>query len=235
MTAKSVNHLDPDPTAAAQPTGGCFSLIFSPFYFVLLVLAILLMASGETTQPWELTGHSADDLGGNGRKGTSGISPLFTPEVLYWEDNILRWAAEWELDPNLVATVMQIESCGDPFALSPSGAIGLFQVMPYHFQGDEAPNSPETNAMRGLAYLKQANLTYQSVRLSLAAYNGGIGTAANPESVWPDETIGYVYWGTNIYRDAAAGQTASPTLDEWLSKGGVNLCSQARARLGLKP
>ena len=60
------------------------------------------------------------------------IASFFTPEIQYWESNILAWAEEKGLDPNLVATVMQIESCGDPLAESPAGAIGLFQVMPYH-------------------------------------------------------------------------------------------------------
>ncbi|NIS82480.1 MAG: hypothetical protein GTO14_20255, partial [Anaerolineales bacterium] len=42
------------------------------------------------------------------------LSKAFTPEVLYWSADILTWAAEYELNPNLVATVIQIESCGHP-------------------------------------------------------------------------------------------------------------------------
>jgi hypothetical protein len=223
-------------TASTQPRGGCFSLIFSPFYFILLILAIFLMANGETTQPWDLTAHPAaaqkniaDPLPLNS------LNKLFTDEVLYWEENIYRWAAHWDLDPNLVATVMQIESCGDPQALSRAGAMGLFQVMPYHFTETEAPYNPETNSLRGMAYLRQALDTYHSVRLGLASYNGGIGTAAKPESNWPNETIRYVYWGLNIYQDTVEGKTSSPTLDEWLASGGASLCAQARQRLGLTP
>jgi hypothetical protein len=46
------------------------------------------------------------------------LSPVFTPEVQYWADDIMRWSNAYGVDANLVATVMQIESCGDPQAVS---------------------------------------------------------------------------------------------------------------------
>ena len=52
------------------------------------------------------------------------ISPVFQPEVQYWSAAIQVWASAAGLDPNLVATVMQIESCGDPRARSRAGAMG---------------------------------------------------------------------------------------------------------------
>src|ERR1051326_70323 len=55
----------------------------------------------------------------------STLSPVFTPEVQHWATPIMNWAAPYKLDPNLVATVMQIESCGAPHAVSSSGAQGL--------------------------------------------------------------------------------------------------------------
>src|SRR5947207_12589835 len=56
------------------------------------------------------------------------IASIFTPEVLHWSPLISAWAAAYNVDPNLIATVIQIESCGNPSAVSPSGAQGLFQV-----------------------------------------------------------------------------------------------------------
>ena len=163
------------------------------------------------------------------------IPPLFAPSVLFWEADILRWAAQAELDPNLVATVMQIESCGDPRALSPAGAMGLFQVMPYHFKKGDAPYQPDTNARTGLAYLKESQVTHQNVRQTLAGYNGGIGTAAKAEHQWPNETVRYAYWGIGIYKDAKDGESFSARLDEWYSAGGASLCRQAEQRLGIQP
>ncbi len=222
-------------TASTQPRGGCFSVLFAPIFILICVFAFLLMAMGETTQPWELgaAGRTANATAASSQDSL--LAPFFAPSVLFWEDEIIAWAEEWNLDPNLVATIMQIESCGDPRALSPSGAMGLFQVMPYHFTTSDAPYNPNTNAMRGLAYLSKAMDTYSTIRLAFASYNGGIGTAAKPDSLWPQETIRYVYWGTNIYKDASKAKTTSPTLEEWFSAGGTHLCEQANSRLGLKP
>lgn len=223
--------------ASTQPRGGCFSV---PFALLLAVSAVFLFATGETTRPWDLPlPHDQPSGQVSGQPGnpqpSQGISPVFTPQVRYWEADILRWADEWQLDPNLVAAVMQIESCGDPKAVSPSGAMGLFQVMPYHFTPTERPYDLETNARRGMAYLTKALETHNSIRLAFAGYNGGIGGAAKPESAWSSETIRYVYWGTNIYRDARRGELTSPTLEEWLAAGGASLCAQAARRLGIQP
>lgn len=153
---------------------------------------------------------------------------LFTPEVLYWQDKIIQWASDQGLDPLLAATVMQIESCGHPNAISRSGALGLFQVMPYHFQQGEDGFDPDTNALRGLAYLKKALVAHQGdARLALAGYNAGISGSSQLEEFWPAETKRYVYWGTGIYTDALAWAESSSRLLEWLGAGGKSLCKQA--------
>ena len=46
-------------------------------------------------------------------------------------DAIRYYSAEYELDPALVAAVIQVESNGRPWVRSPKGAIGLMQVMPH--------------------------------------------------------------------------------------------------------
>jgi hypothetical protein len=164
------------------------------------------------------------------------ISPLFTPEVQHWSSSIAQWSQQTGIDPNIIATVMQIESCGDPFAKSSAGAMGLFQVMPYHFENGEDPYKPATNARRGLGYLQRALAARgEVVRLGLAGYNGGITGAKRSESQWASETQRYVYWGTGIYQDAIDGKMTSGRLDEWLSRGGSSLCKQAAQRLGIEP
>jgi hypothetical protein len=171
----------------------------------------------------------------NGLGGGS-IAPLFTPEVQYWSGSIVQWSKQTGIDANLIATVMQIESCGDPFAKSGAGAMGLFQVMPYHFESGEDPYKPSTNALHGLDYLNRALAARDGIiRLGLAGYNGGITGAKRPESQWANETQRYVYWGTEIYKDAGNGQATSQRLDEWLARGGASLCKQAAQRLGIDP
>ncbi len=161
------------------------------------------------------------------------IAPFFTPEVRHWEDDILRWATTYHLDPNLIATVMQIESCGNPRAVSSAGARGLFQVMPFHFAAGEDPFDPETNARRGLAYLKAAlQRSGGDVRLALAGYNGGLGVISLPENLWPAQTRHYVRLGWPIYNDAAAGRKHSATLSLYF-QAGRGMCAAADRQIGL--
>ena len=156
-----------------------------------------------------------------------GIADLFTPEVQYWEEEILAWSKEFDLDPNLVATVMQIESCGYVKAKSVVNAKGLFQVMPHHFKKKEDPYDPDLNALKGLTYLRQSLISGGSTRMALAGYNAGIGRVKTAESNWPDETKRYVFWGYKIYQDARFGKDHSGRLNDWLSHGGRNLCERA--------
>ncbi len=165
---------------------------------------------------------------------SAALSPIFTPEVQYWAGKIAAWAAPYDLDPNLVATVMQIESCGAPQAVSSSGAQGLFQVMPFHFGPDDVMQDPDTNAERGIAYLALGLARAGgNVGLALAGYNGGHGVIGRDSSLWSNETKRYWYWGTGIYEDAVSGQTASLRLQEWLNAGGASLCARAAQELGL--
>jgi soluble lytic murein transglycosylase-like protein len=165
---------------------------------------------------------------------SSSISPIFTKEIQFWGGSITRWAAASGLDPNLIATIMQIESCGDPRAKSSAGAIGLFQVMPFHFLVTDDPYNPETNAERGLAYLKRSLETASGdARLAMAGYNGGIGVIAHSEWTWHAETKRYVQFGWQIYSATLNGTTSDEAVQNWYVKYGASLCRQASRRLGL--
>ncbi len=162
----------------------------------------------------------------------SPLSPVFTPQVQYWAPIILAWGVVHQIDPNLIATVIQIESCGDPYVSSPAGAQGLFQVMPFHFAAGEDMLDVQTNALRGLTYLAEGlELADGHAGLALAGYNGGHGVIKRGWATWASETQRYYYWGTRIYAEATSGMEASPTLDEWLNAGGRNLCSRATQSL----
>ena len=182
--------------------------------------------TGAVTPIWSF---ASDNL-----PSPSGLSPIFTKEIQHWGNDIIRWANGSSLDPNLVAVIMQIESCGDPRATSRSGATGLFQVMPFHFRFGENPYNPETNALRGLEYLSRSLATASgNARLALAGYNGGIGVISRSEWAWPSETKRYVLYGAPIYEDTRNGSASSAALTEWYQKYGVGLCRQAAQRLGI--
>lgn len=165
---------------------------------------------------------------------TGKLSPVFAAPVHHWEPQILAWAAEHNLDPDIVATIMQIESCGDPRAQSHAGATGLFQVMPFHFEPGEDAFDPATNAFRGMSFYNYVlGLSKGDVGRALAGYNGGPRAALSSWDSWVSETRRYYTWGMGIYADAKAGLTESPTLQQWLQAGGASLCRQAANRLGL--
>jgi hypothetical protein len=218
--ALSSRELAQDKEAAQR--GGCFSVLLFPPFSAVLFGALLFV--GLVHFPIFHLGMPEQASQSNYPR----LATLFTPQVMRWESEILAWAAQHDLDPNLVATVMQIESCGNPKALSPAGAQGLFQVMPYHFATGEDETSPDTNALRGLNYLRRSLDHFDgNASLALAGYNGGINGASRPSNEWAQETRDYQYWGENIYADALAGKTNSPTLNEWLAAGGASLCAQA--------
>lgn len=62
--------------------------------------------------------------------GECAVSSAYPQSILRWCSLITRYAAEYHLDPNLVAAVILQESGGNPEAYSRSGAVGLMQVMP---------------------------------------------------------------------------------------------------------
>jgi len=162
------------------------------------------------------------------------IAVFFTPEVQYWANDIARWSAEHDVDPNAAATIMQIESCGNPQAVSIAGARGLFQVMPFHFTSNENMMDPDTNAFRGLNFLvEQLRYTGGDMELSFAGYNGGYAASGGDYANWPNETQRYYQWAKGIYADAQSGASSSETLQAWLDAGGGPGCQLAAAQLGL--
>lgn len=229
-------------TAASAQGSGCLSGFIIPPLAVLsvgLLLAFFVKGLNTPVQAESLTpGMQVQESGVIPETSAAlirtNLSPIFTPEVQYWAESIIRWAAASDLDPNLAAVVMQIESCGDPRATSRAGAMGLFQVMPFHFAAGENPYQPDTNALRGLSYLRRSlDKAGGNARLALAGYNGGIGVISRGEWTWAAETARYVRYGFPIYEDAQGGTDSSASLNEWYGRYGASLCRQAAQRLGI--
>ena len=169
-------------------------------------------------------------------RGTSDVelAKFFAPSVQHWSGKIGDWSSRHQVDPHLLATVMQIESCGHPTVISGAGARGLFQVMPFHFAEGENMLEPDTNARRGGNFLKQCHQAADGViGLTLACYNGGASVLSKPRESWSRETQSYYRWGVGIYSDAVAGSDTSETFDQWLAAGGRRLCESAEKELGL--
>lgn len=117
---------------------------------------------------------------------------------LRYREIILKEARAANLDPNLVAAVINVESRWRENAISCKGARGLMQLMPTTAQwiagkldlgslADEELLLPEINIRLGIWYL--AHLYEQFDRnwtVALAAYNGGRGNVKTwlTEGVW---------------------------------------------------
>jgi len=215
---------------------GCLSG-FAIIPLAVIIISILLSSVAwnfVNPLPVSVQNNSVIDITITPDSTSRSISPIFRPEVQYWADSIVKWASVSSLDPNLVATIMQIESCGDPRAKSSAGAMGLFQVMPFHFHASDSPYNPDTNALRGLGYLvRSLSAANGNTRLAMAGYNGGISVISKSEYLWSAQTKRYVYFGSPIYQDAISGVESSSALNEWYTKYGVSLCRQAAKRLGL--
>ncbi|MFQ5398072.1 MAG: lytic transglycosylase domain-containing protein [Anaerolineae bacterium] len=223
------------PTATLLPRRMLFILTLVAgilSLFTMVVIPRLAAVADEAALNQELGGQ-AIGAGLSTSLAESPISPIFSPEVQFWGPQIAQWSAMYGLDPNMVATIMQIESCGDPGAVSGAGAQGLFQVMPFHFLLGEDMLNPETNAARGLNYFRERLQQTGDVFLAFAGYNGGHVAAAGNWASWSDETRRYYVWSKGIYEEASAGLAQSPTLEKWMAAGGTSLCRQAAERLGI--
>ncbi len=109
------------------------------------------------------------------------------PRLFPYQDTIYEHAAEFGLDPLLLAALIENESAFDRHRLSPEGARGLTQIMPGTareaadalaidgFSLDDAWK-PSLNIRLGAWYLSQLMEEFEDdVVAVLAAYNGGPG------------------------------------------------------------
>jgi murein DD-endopeptidase MepM/ murein hydrolase activator NlpD len=120
------------------------------------------------------------------------IGIRWLPPVLdRWKPLILTAASKHNVDPDVLAIMMLVESSGDPDAKSPAGAVGLLQIMPQtgesiakerniaDFKAEKLAD-PATNVDFGAWYLARQVDTFgkdkdpsQKIELAAAAYNGG--------------------------------------------------------------
>jgi hypothetical protein len=112
-------------------------------------------------------------------------------------------ASRHNVDPNLVRSVVKVESNFNPNAVSRKGAMGLMQLMPSTARSLNVSNpfDPAQNVDAGVRHLKRLLESYGGdIRLSLAAYNAGSSAVTRSAGV-PRfrETQNYVRRITDLY------------------------------------
>jgi soluble lytic murein transglycosylase-like protein len=118
--------------------------------------------------------------------GDCAVSSQFPPNITRWCNLITQYSFKHNLDPDLIAAVIWLESGGNDQAYSHSGAVGLMQIMPRDglaasfmcangpcFQ--DRPSSdelrdPENNIAFGTRYLSSLIRKNGNLREALKSY-----------------------------------------------------------------
>jgi len=202
---------------------------------LLIIGAIMLINNSKTPLPYT----------------DAGVTAAWLPStVKHWDTPINTYAKKYDIDPNLIAILMTMESGGDAKAKSGAGAVGLMQLTPLT-AGDIAKmylkkpvtkydlSDPNTNIEFGTAYLamlrdqfgtmQQGPDFLRTVELVAAGYNGGPGTAnalEKGEGLRDTQPVIYSRDAFNMYRERVS--KTSPTFDRWKERGGTILLDAAK-------
>lgn len=102
-----------------------------------------------------------------------------------YRETISRWCAEYRVNPDLAAAVVEVESGGRPRAVSSAGALGLMQLMPrtsaamaeelgLSHPSREDMFAPGLNIRLGVYYLSKLRRRFGDERVFvIAAYHAG--------------------------------------------------------------
>ncbi|MFM0485108.1 lytic transglycosylase domain-containing protein [Paraburkholderia strydomiana] len=142
-------------------------------------------------------------------------SPSAAARVIAFAPVIDQAARAAGLDSALLMAVIEVESGGNPQAVSPKGATGLMQLMPGTGARLGASDlfDVRQNVAAGARHLKDLMRQFGDLSLALAAYNAGEGAVQKYGGQIPPyaETMSYVpkvmaryHWYRNGYRNAAS-------------------------------
>ncbi|MBS4535934.1 lytic transglycosylase domain-containing protein [Clostridium sp. D2Q-14] len=120
------------------------------------------------------------------------LSIKFVKEKIYplkYKEYILMYCDDYNVDPNLVAAIISVESKFNKDVVSSKGAIGLMQILPETAIWISQQNSmkefeewmlytPEVNIKMGTWYINHLYKQFEDIDLILAAYNGGSGNVS---------------------------------------------------------
>lgn len=124
-----------------------------------------------------------------------GVPQLKAEKATAFRGGVQRYAsiideagADYRIPSEWIDAIAWAESGFDPSAKSKAGALGMLQVMPFHFTEAEKPNAfdPRTNVRVGARLLSAARAGFRDLVQVASAYNAGgpQGPAGGP---WTNE------------------------------------------------
>lgn len=130
------------------------------------------------------------------RRVNSAIRAEFFAEEIPYGELIHEKSVKYDVDPALVAAVIEQESRFKPRARSHVGARGLMQLMPRtgRWMGARDLYDPEQNIDAGVKYIKYLDKVFKGdLKKTIAAYNAGEGNVRRYRGIPPfRETRQYV-------------------------------------------
>ena len=104
---------------------------------------------------------------------------------------IILESKKQNIDPNLTASIIFVESRGHKKHIGSSGEIGLMQIMPYHFKNlpkEEDYFNPSVNIKIGLNYLNFCISKKETLNEAISCYNTG-SNAKNINKVYLNKVL----------------------------------------------
>ena len=130
------------------------------------------------------------------------------PEANWMTGYVDRFSRANDLPPALVHAIIKAESNGQRKAVSPKGAKGVMQLMPFTSKRLRVadPFDPIENIEGGVKYIKELLVTFEgNLTNAVAAYNAGPGAVRKYGGVPPyQETRIYVRRVMDLYRQYSA-------------------------------
>jgi len=165
-------------------------MIWRRSIITLLMMTVFILAISSLTDD-----GPAESITALGRLGDQGVEASNGP--ICFSKALFRISWEHGIPPKLVQAIIQVESQGNPKAVSRRGALGLMQLMPVVIRAYQVadPFDPLANIRAGVKHLNYLLLEFSgNLSLALAAYNAGPGTVRKYGGVPPyPETRNYLH------------------------------------------
>jgi soluble lytic murein transglycosylase-like protein len=130
------------------------------------------------------------------------------PEASWMTGYVDRFSRANDLPPALIHAIIKAESNGQRKALSPKGAKGVMQLMPFTSKRLQVvdPFDPIENIEGGIKYIKELLVAFEgNLTNTIAAYNAGPAAVRKYGGVPPyQETRLYVRRVMDLYREYSA-------------------------------